>query len=79
MPPALVAKTNQQTKEGKKVLANNMSLFAQLYVAMHSRDRDLNEFFSQEFQAFPPSLSDLGNLYLPGRKWAVRVSPPKNG
>lgn len=60
----------KSTNQGKKikVLANNMSLFAQLYVAMQSRDGDLGEFFSHEIQAFPPSLSDLGNLYLPGTK-----------
>ena len=58
------------THQGKKIkmLANNVSLFAQLYVAMQSRDGDLNEFFSHEVQAFPPYLSDLGNLYLPGTK-----------
>ena len=58
------------TNQGKKIkmLANNVALFAQLYVAMQSRDGDLDEFFSHEVQAFPPSLSDLGNLYLPGTK-----------
>lgn len=58
------------TNQGKKikVLANNVSLFAQLYVAMQSRDGDLDEFFCHEVQAFPPSLSDFGNLYLPGTK-----------
>lgn len=58
------------TNQGKKIkmLANNVALFAQLYVAMQSRDGDLDEFFSHEVQAFPPSLSDLGSLYLPGTK-----------
>ena len=60
----------KSTNQGKKikVLANNVALFAQLYVAMQSRDGDLDDFFSHEVQAFPPSLSDFGNLYLPGTK-----------
>ena len=54
------------SKEGKKisVLQNNVALFAQLYIAMQSRDSDLKEFFSHEVQAFPPSLSEFGNLRL---------------
>ncbi len=35
---------------------------------MQSREGDLLEFFAHEIQAFPPSLSDLGKLYLPGTK-----------
>ena len=50
------------------MLANNVALFTQLYVAMQNRDGDLDQFFFQEVWAFPPSLSDLGNLYLPGTK-----------
>ena len=50
------------------MLANNVSLFAQMYVAMQSRDGDLSEFFAHEVQAFPPSLSVCGDLYLPGTK-----------
>lgn len=48
----------KSTNQGKKikVLANNMALFAQLYVAMQSRDGDLDEFFFHEVQAFPPFL-----------------------
>ena len=35
---------------------------------MQSRNSDLKEFFSHEMQSFPPSLSDLGKLYLPNTK-----------
>ena len=31
---------------------------------MQSRDGDLKEFFAHEIQSFPPSLSDIGKLYL---------------
>lgn len=61
--------TKKKSNQGKKIkVLANVSLFAQLYVAMQSRDGDLNEFFFHEVQAFPPSLSDLGSLYLPGTK-----------
>lgn len=58
------------SKEGKKisVLKNNVALFAQLYIAMQSRDSDLAEFFSHEVQSFPPSLSEFGNLRVPTAK-----------
>ena len=35
---------------------------------MQSREGDLREFFAHEIQVFPPSLSDLGKLYLPASK-----------
>ena len=42
--------------------------FGQVYIAMQNRQSDLNEFFAHEIQSFPPSLSDVGMLYLPGTK-----------
>ena len=62
--------TRSTSKQGKKisVLQNNVALFAQLYIAMQSRDGDLEEFFSHEVQSFPPSLSEYGNLRLPTAK-----------
>ena len=59
-----------KSKQGKrmKILQNNVALFGQLYVSMQSRDGDLKEFFAHEIQSFPPSLSDLGKLYLPSTK-----------
>ena len=45
-----------------------MALFGQLYVSMQSQDGDLKKFFAYEIQCFPPSLSDLGKLYLPSTK-----------
>lgn len=58
------------SKQGKKIsaLQNNVALFAQLYIAMQSRDSDLAEFFSHEIQSFPPSLSEFGNIRLPTAK-----------
>ena len=58
------------SKQGKKIkiLQNNVALFSKLYISMQSREGDLREFFAHEIQAFPPSLSDLGKLYLPGTK-----------
>ena len=59
-----------KSKQTKKIAAlqNNVALFAQLYIAMHSRNADLEEFFSHEVQPFPPSLSEFGNLRLPSAK-----------
>ena len=50
------------------MLQNNVALFGQLYIAMQSRESDLDEFFAHEVQSFPPSLSDFGELHLPGAK-----------
>ncbi|EDO30603.1 predicted protein [Nematostella vectensis] len=47
------------------LLQNNAALFAQLYIAMQSRDA---EFFSHEVQPSPPSLSEFGSLRLPTAK-----------
>ena len=59
-----------KSKQSKtiKALQNNVALFAQLYIAMQSRDADLGEFFCHEVQSFPPSLSEFGNLRLPSNK-----------
>ena len=59
-----------KSKQGKrmKILENNVALFGQLYISMHSRDGDLKEFFAHEVQCFPPSLSDMGKLYIPSSK-----------
>lgn len=59
-----------KSKQSKTITAlqNNVALFAQLYIAMQSRNADLEEFFSHEVQAFPPSLSEFGNLRLPNAK-----------
>ena len=35
---------------------------------MQSRDGDLVEFFAQDIQSFPPSLSDFGKLHLSSTK-----------
>lgn len=62
--------SREKSKQTKKIatLQNNVSLFAQLYIAMQSRDANLEEFFSHEVQSYPPSLSEFGNLRLPSAK-----------
>ena len=59
-----------KSKQGRKmkILQNNVALFGQLYISMQCRDGDLKEFFAHEIQSFPPSLSDLGKLYIPNTK-----------
>lgn len=51
-----------------KALQNNVVLFGQLYVSMQNREHELKEFFAHEVQAYPPSLSDFGELRLPSAK-----------
>ena len=45
-------------------LKNDCSLFSRLYISCQTRDGDLDEFFSHENQACPPSLSNMGKLRL---------------
>ena len=66
----LLSELHSLSKQSKtiKALQNNVSLFAQLYIAMQNRDADLGEFFCHEVQSFPSSLSEFGNLRLPSNK-----------
>lgn len=58
--------SNQQKKIS--FLQKNVSIFSQLYIAMQTRDGDMDDFFAHEVQPFPPSLSDDGNIRLPSAK-----------
>ncbi|XP_076078833.1 uncharacterized protein LOC143048849 [Mytilus galloprovincialis] len=55
-----------ESKEKRQIssLKQNCSLFSQLYVSCQVRDSDLDEFFPHENQAYPPSLSQFGQLRL---------------
>ena len=44
------------------VLKSDCSLFSRLYIACQTRQGDMKEFFSHENHAFPPSLSNLGEM-----------------
>ncbi|CAG2205900.1 unnamed protein product [Mytilus edulis] len=58
-----------ESKEKRQIssLKQNCSLFSQLYVSCQVRDSDLDEFFRHENQAYPPSLSQFGQLRLGSR------------
>ena len=43
-------------------LKTDCALFSRLYIACQTRDGDLEQFFKHENQAYPPSLSQGGNL-----------------
>ena len=60
----------KESKQAKQIpsLQNNVSLFAQLCVAMHNRGCDLRDFFAHEVHPFPPSISEYGILRLPSAK-----------
>ena len=57
----------KQPKQGKKIefFQINVALFRKLFIAHQYREAALNEFFCHETQAFPPSLSEFGELYNP--------------
>ena len=45
-----------------QAVRNDCKLFSKLYIGCENRDGNLNEFFSHENQACPPSISDAGQL-----------------
>ena len=59
------AKTKtSKNKQQLTSLKSDVGLFSQLYIGCQTRDYNLEEFFRHENQAYPPALSDCGNLYL---------------
>lgn len=61
-PPKEFCKTSQQLSS----MRSDCALFARLYISCHG---DLDEFFKHENQGCPPSLSHLGKLRLPKKKY----------
>ena len=57
-------KSKDSTKKDDQLKAakNNVALFSRLFIACQSREGDLEQFFSHENQAVPPSLSETGDL-----------------
>ena len=53
-------KSNQ--KEKVKSLKEDVALFSRLFISFQARESDLDDFFSHENQAAPPSLSLMGKL-----------------
>ena len=49
-------------------MRSDCALFARLYISCHG---DLDEFFKHENQGCPPSLSHLGKLRLPKKKYEL--------
>ncbi|CAB4002221.1 Hypothetical predicted protein [Paramuricea clavata] len=63
-PPKIPSKDKQQIA----MLKSDCGLYSRLYIACQTRDGDLDKFFEHENQGCPPSLSQHGNLCLPGNK-----------
>ena len=63
-PPKESRKTSQQLSS----MRSDCALFARLYISCHG---DLDEFFKHENQGCPPSLSHLGKLRLPKKKYEL--------
>ena len=51
-----------RAKRAASVLKSDCSLFSKLYIACQTRQGDMKELFSHENHAFPPSLSNLGEM-----------------
>ena len=55
-------KKKSKTSQQLELQRSNASLFGRLYIANQQREGDPLKFFSHENQAYPPSLSDYGNI-----------------
>lgn len=51
-----------RTSHQIKTLKSSCELYGRMYISCQSRDGDMDEFFSHENQAEPPSLSDMGEM-----------------
>ena len=63
--PEESCKTSQQLS----FMKSDCALFARLGISCQTRDGDLDEFFKHENQGCPPSLSYVGKLRLPKKKY----------
>ena len=52
----------KKAQRAESVLKSDCSLFSRLSIACQTRQGDMKEFFSHENRAFPPSLSNLGEM-----------------
>ena len=79
MPLFITPSTKKKTKTDEKVksLKHDRTLFSRLYIACQTREGSLQEFFSYENQASPPSLSDAGKLYHGTKSDIVECITPK--
>ena len=57
-------KTASKKKQQLTLMKNDVELFSRLYITCQTRDGNLEDFFQQENQAWPPALSDGGKLRL---------------
>ena len=57
-------KTASKQKQQLTLMKNDVELFSRLYITCQTRDGNLEDFFQQENQAWPPALSDGGRLRL---------------
>ena len=58
--PPVEGKSSKQQRISS--LKNNCSLFSRLYIASQDSDGDLDQFFQNENQPCPPSLSQMSSL-----------------
>ena len=57
-------KTASKEKQQLTLMKSDVELLSRLYITCQTRDGNLEDFFQQENQAWPPALSDGGRLRL---------------
>ncbi|KAG1672959.1 CUGBP Elav-like family member 2 [Nymphon striatum] len=53
-----------KSKQALTTMKGDMELFSRMYIGCQTRDGNLDDFFQHENRAYPPSLSERGNLRL---------------
>ncbi|KAG1669044.1 Tryptophan 5-hydroxylase 2 [Nymphon striatum] len=53
-----------KSKQALTTMKGDMELFSRMYIGCQTRDGNLDDFFQHENRAYPPSLSEGGNLRL---------------
>ena len=69
--PVFAKPQKRSTSKQEKMitfLQKNVTIFSQMYIALQTRDGDMDDFFAHEVQPYPPSISDDGNIRLPTAK-----------
>ncbi|KAG1649787.1 hypothetical protein GQR58_028625 [Nymphon striatum] len=59
-----IIKPVPKSKQALTTMKGNMELFSRMYIGCQTRDGNLDDFFQHENRAYPPSLSEGGNLRL---------------
>ena len=68
--------SQKSTKYEKKMMQNDVKLFAQLYIATQVRGGDMDELFKHETRSSPPALSKNGEIRSGNKADLLHCMPP---